>query len=358
MKKKKGISTVLVVILVLAGLGLILYPTVSDMYATWQYNKEIEAYNATRAQETAARNENLWADAEEYNRDLLDKSEQFSVSSDELERVEGLLNPLGNGMMGYVNIPKIDVALPIYQGTDEKELQSGAGWWIGSSLPTGGESTHCIITAHTGLSKAKLFTDLDQLELGDRFTLTILDRTLEYEADQILVVVPTDYEPLYIVEGEDYVTLYTCTPYGVNTHRLLVRGARVEAGQETEAEAGGTNWLLIGGGIILLAIIACVVYFIIRRRRKAAEAPDSPKAPDAAAAPEAADAPEAPEAAAAPKKEENNSGTRVPNVEKKSRRTAETKRRASSGYVGKHCAPQNISKDSARSKEKQQYDEK
>lgn len=358
MKKKKGISTALVVILVLAGLGLILYPTVSDMYATWQYNKEIEAYNATRAQETAARNEKLWADAEEYNRDLLDKSEQFSVSSDELERVEGLLNPLGNGMMGYVNIPKIDVALPIYQGTDEKELQSGAGWWIGSSLPTGGESTHCIITAHTGLSKAKLFTDLDQLELGDRFTLTILDRTLEYEADQILVVVPTDYEPLYIVEGEDYVTLYTCTPYGVNTHRLLVRGARVDAVQETAAEAGGTNWLLIGGGIILLAIIACVVYFIIRRRRKAAEAPDSPKAPDAAAAPEAADAPEAPEAAAAPKKEENNSGTRVPNAEKKSRRMAETKRRASSGYVGKHCAPQNISKDSARSKEKQQYDEK
>lgn len=357
MKKKKGISTALVVILVLAGLGLILYPTVSDMYATWQYNKEIEAYNATRAQETAARNEKLWADAEEYNRDLLDKSEQFSVSSDELERVEGLLNPLGNGMMGYVNIPKIDVALPIYQGTDEKELQSGAGWWIGSSLPTGGESTHCIITAHTGLSKAKLFTDLDQLELGDRFTLTILDRTLEYEADQILVVVPTDYEPLYIVEGEDYVTLYTCTPYGVNTHRLLVRGARVDAVQETAAEAGGTNWLLIGGGIILLAIIACVVYFIIRRRRKAAEAPDSPKAPDAAAAPEAADAPEAPEAAAAPKKEENNSGTRVPNAEKKSRRMAETKRRASSGYVGKHCAPQNISKDSARSKEKQQYDE-
>lgn len=357
MKKKKGISTALVVILVLAGLGLILYPTVSDMYATWQYNKEIEAYNATRAQETAARNEKLWADAEEYNRDLLDKTEQFSVSSDELERVEGLLNPLGNGMMGYVNIPKIDVALPIYQGTDEKELQSGAGWWIGSSLPTGGESTHCIITAHTGLSKAKLFTDLDQLELGDRFTLTILDRTLEYEADQILVVVPTDYEPLYIVEGEDYVTLYTCTPYGVNTHRLLVRGARVDAVQETAAEAGGTNWLLIGGGIILLAIIACVVYFIIRRRRKAAEAPDSPKAPDAAAAPEAADAPEAPEAAAAPKKEENNSGTRVPNAEKKSRRMAETKRRASSGYVGKHCAPQNISKDSARSKEKQQYDE-
>ena len=141
MKKKLSLSTVLIAVLIICGLGLILYPTLSDMYATRQYNKEIEAYNAERTRETAERNAKLWADAEEYNRDLLNKTEQFSVSSEELTRVEGLLNPLGNGMMGYVNIPKIDVALPVYQGTDEKELQSGAGWWIGSSLPTGGEST-------------------------------------------------------------------------------------------------------------------------------------------------------------------------------------------------------------------------
>ena len=266
MKKKLSLSTVLIAVLIICGLGLILYPTLSDMYATRQYNKEIEAYNAERARETAERNAKLWADAEEYNRDLLKKTEQFSVSSEELTRVEGLLNPLGNGMMGYVNIPKIDVALPVYQGTDEKELQSGAGWWIGSSLPTGGESTHCIITAHTGLSKAKLFTDIDQLEVGDRFSLTILDRTLVYEVDQILVTEPTDFEPLYIVEGKDYATLYTCTPYGVNTHRLLVRGVRVDDAPAA-AEKSGASWKLIVGVVLLLAIIAAVVYIIIRRRK-------------------------------------------------------------------------------------------
>ena len=337
MKKKKGISTALVVILVLAGLGLILYPTVSDMYATWQYNKEIEAYNATRAQETAARNEKLWADAEEYNRDLLDKSEQFSVSSDELERVEGLLNPLGNGMMGYVNIPKIDVALPIYQGTDEKELQSGAGWWIGSSLPTGGESTHCIITAHTGLSKAKLFTDIDQLEVGDRFSLTILDRTLVYEVDQILVTEPTDFEPLYIVEGKDYATLYTCTPYGVNTHRLLVRGVRVDDAPAA-AEKTGVNWKLIVGVVLLLAIITAVVYIIIRRRKSASGQPAAAVEPEVPAAPPA----------------ETGGGTPpAPAAEARLRPAAAAKRRAPTGYVGKHCAPSGTRKESSRSTGKQ-----
>ena len=286
MKKKLSLSTVLIAVLIICGLGLILYPTLSDMYATRQYNKEIEAYNAERARETAERNENLWADAEEYNRDLLKKTEQFSVSSEELTRVEGLLNPLGNGMMGYVNIPKIDVALPVYQGTDEKELQSGAGWWIGSSLPTGGESTHCIITAHTGLSKAKLFTDIDQLEVGDRFSLTILDRTLVYEVDQILVTEPTDFEPLYIVEGKDYATLYTCTPYGVNTHRLLVRGVRVDDAPAA-AEKTGVNWKLIVGVVLLLAIIAAVVYIIIRRRKTASGQPAAAVEPEIPAVPPA-----------------------------------------------------------------------
>lgn len=284
MKKKLSLSTVLIVVLILCGLGLILYPTLSDMYATRQYNKEIEAYNAEREQETAARNAKLWEDAEEYNRELLDKKEQFSVSTEELARVEGLLNPLGNGMMGYVNIPKIDVALPVYQGTDEKELQSGAGWWIGSSLPTGGESTHCIITAHTGLSKAKLFTDIDRLEVGDRFSLTILDRTLVYEVDQILVTEPTDFEPLYIVEGKDYTTLYTCTPYGVNTHRLLVRGVRVEDASAV-TEKAGVSWLLIAGIILLLAVIAAAVYIIMARRKKASVRPAPAAEPEAHAAP-------------------------------------------------------------------------
>lgn len=339
MKKKLSLSTVLIAVLIICGLGLILYPTLSDMYATRQYNKEIEAYNAERTRETAERNAKLWADAEEYNRDLLNKTEQFSVSSEELTRVEGLLNPLGNGMMGYVNIPKIDVALPVYQGTDEKELQSGAGWWIGSSLPTGGESTHCIITAHTGLSKAKLFTDIDQLEVGDRFSLTILDRTLVYEVDQILVTEPTDFEPLYIVEGKDYATLYTCTPYGVNTHRLLVRGVRVDDAPAA-AEKSGASWKLIVGIALLLAIIAAVVYIItIIRRRKTASG-------QSAAAVE-------PEVSAAPPTETGCGTSPAPAAEAKLRPAAAAKRRAPTGYVGKHCAPSGTRKESSRSTGKQ-----
>lgn len=336
MKKKLSLSTVLIAVLILCGLGLILYPTLSDMYATRQYNKEIEAYNAERTQETAARNAKLWADAEEYNRELLEKREQFSVSDEELARVEGLLNPLGNGMMGYVNIPKIDVALPVYQGTDEKELQSGAGWWIGSSLPTGGESTHCIITAHTGLSKAKLFTDIDQLEVGDRFSLTILDRTLVYEVDQILVTEPTDFEPLYIVEGKDYTTLYTCTPYGVNTHRLLVRGVRVDDASAV-TEKGGVNWLLIAGIVLLLVIIAAAVYIIRVRRKKA------PGQPAAAGEPEAPAAPT----------DETGETPPEQTAEGKPRLAAETKRRVQFGYAGKHCAPAGTGKGSSRSTGKQ-----
>lgn len=337
MKKKLSLSTVLIAVLIICGLGLILYPTLSDMYATRQYNKEIEAYNAERTRETAERNAKLWADAEEYNRDLLKKTEQFSVSSEELTRVEGLLNPLGNGMMGYVNIPKIDVALPVYQGTDEKELQSGAGWWIGSSLPTGGESTHCIITAHTGLSKAKLFTDIDQLEVGDRFSLTILDRTLVYEVDQILVTEPTDFEPLYIVEGKDYATLYTCTPYGVNTHRLLVRGVRVDDAPAA-AEKTGVNWKLIVGVVLLLAIITAVVYIIIRRRKTASGQPAAAVEPEIPAVPPA----------------ETGGGTPpAPVTEARLRPAAAAKRRAPTGYVGKHCAPSGTRKESSRSTGKQ-----
>ena len=337
MKKKLSLSTVLIAVLIICGLGLILYPTLSDMYATRQYNKEIEAYNAERTRETAERNAKLWADAEEYNRDLLKKTEQFSVSSEELTRVEGLLNPLGNGMMGYVNIPKIDVALPVYQGTDEKELQSGAGWWIGSSLPTGGESTHCIITAHTGLSKAKLFTDIDQLEVGDRFSLTILDRTLVYEVDQILVTEPTDFEPLYIVEGKDYATLYTCTPYGVNTHRLLVRGVRVDD-VPAAAEKTGVNWKLIVGVVLLLAIITAVVYIIIRRRKTASGQPAAAVEPEIPAVPPA----------------ETGGGTPpAPVTEARLRPAAAAKRRAPTGYVGKHCAPSGTRKESSRSTGKQ-----
>lgn len=216
--------SLLICLLALLGVGMILYPTVSNWWYERQFQQEISAYDQFADVDC----DGLWEQAQAYNRELAQRGTQLSASDEEAARVSALLDPLGNGMMGYVDIPKIDVHLPIYQGTEESALQAGAGWWIGTSLPTGGENTHCVLTAHTGLVKAKMFTDLDQMELGDTFSLSILDRVLTYQVDQILVTEPTDFEPLLIQEGGDYVTLYTCTPYGVNTHRLLVRGSRVE----------------------------------------------------------------------------------------------------------------------------------
>lgn len=263
-KKTPHLSTILVALLLLAGLCVLLYPTANDLYTRWRLSKEVGQYNEiTEAQQTDYTSE--WAAAESYNQSLLEKESQFWVDGEEREYVGTLLNPLGTGMMGHITIPKINVNLPIYQGTDEQELQSGAGYWIGSSLPTGGASTHCIITAHTGLVKAKLFTDLDQLTEGDQFTLSILDRDMTYEVDQILITEPDDMSALYVVEGQDYVTLYTCYPYGINTQRLLVRGHRVEQmPEELENEAAPAFpwWTLLF--IPALFIIA----FAFRAKRK------------------------------------------------------------------------------------------
>lgn len=227
-KRKLRFSTVLILLMLAAGLGVMLYPTANDWYYLWQASRDIAKYDTVMEGSDVDYSE-MWAAAEEYNRRLAENG-NFTVSadSDMEEEISRYLNPLGTGMMGYIDIPAINVHIPIYQGTDEAALQAGAGFWIGTSLPTGGASTHCVLTAHNGLTKAKMFTDIDQLEIGDTFTITVLDRTLTYEVDQILVVEPDDFSALTIIDGEDHVTLYTCTPYGVNTHRLLVRGTRVE----------------------------------------------------------------------------------------------------------------------------------
>lgn len=267
MKRKPEVTTVLFVLLLLVGLGVLFYPTLSDLYTKWQLQKEIGRYNQV-AEAKKTDYSDLWAAAEEYNRYLAGKESQFTVDDEEREYVSTLLNPLGNSMMGYIDIPKISVHIPVYQGTEEQELQSGAGWWIGSSLPAGGESTHCIITAHTGIVKAKLFTDLDQLEVGDRFTLSVLDRELTYEVDQILVTEPSDLSELYIVDGKDYVTLYTCTPYGINTHRLLVRGVRVET-EETEKSDEAEQkeiWIFAALAAIILILVCLFCRRVIKRK--------------------------------------------------------------------------------------------
>lgn len=271
-KKKVRLSTVLLVLILLIGLGVMLYPTASDYYYRWKAARDIAQYNAV-AEGTDVDYSELWEAAEEYNRQLAESgSFTVSASAEMEEEISQLLNPLGTGMMGYIDIPAINVHIPIYQGTDEAALQAGAGYWIGTSLPTGGESTHCVLTAHNGLTKAKMFTDIDQLEIGDTFTLTILDRVLTYQVDQILVVEPDDFSEMNIVEGEDYVTLYTCTPYGINTHRLLVRGTRIETPEDDDIQTilQDSNFLVIL--LIVLAVIlillAILIPILYRRRKK------------------------------------------------------------------------------------------
>lgn len=268
---KKKILAIAAILLVVVGLGVLLYPTFNDLYSRWQAEQTIKQYTYVAQPETKVDYSDLWKAAEEYNRMVAEKGvfSQEALTQD----VSKLLNPLGNGMMGYIDIPKINVHLPIYQGTEEKELQSGCGWWIGTSLPTGGESTHCVITGHTGLTKAKMFTDIDQLKIGDTFSLSVLDRTLTYQVDQILTVLPENVEPLQIEKGKDYVTLYTCTPYGVNTHRLLVRGHRIPtpaAAAETPTTDGpSTAELVIFAALLVAAVIAIILIVrAIRRRRR------------------------------------------------------------------------------------------
>lgn len=276
MKKKSTPYLILFAVLLLAGVAVLLYPTVSNLIIRKRLNDEIDRYNRFTSGNGDLYYEQ-WAAAEEYNRYLASKENQFVLEDGEKERVEGLLDPLGNGMMGYIDIPKIGEHIPIYHGTEEKQLQSGAGYWYGSSLPTGGSGTHCIITAHSGLVKAKLFTDLDQLEVGDRFILRVLDRVLEYEVNNISVTEPSDMSGLYISDGEDYVTLYTCTPYGINTQRLLVRGVRVV---QSSDDAGGsadvdrtdvkkqTTLKIIILIAVFLATVAAVIFMSVRYARQ------------------------------------------------------------------------------------------
>ena len=280
--KKPRLSTVLVGVLFLVGAGVMLYPTMSDLYVRRQLQKELAQYNQVTQGEEADYSE-LWAAAEDYNRRLAEKDNQFAVSEEEMEEISGLLNPLGTGMMGHIDIEKISVHLPVYQGTEESALQAGAGWWIGTSMPTGGPGTHCVLTAHTGLVRAKMFTDLDQMEEGDTFSLTVLDRVLTYEVDQILITEPEEIEPLLIVDGEDYCTLYTCYPYGVNTERLLVRGHRIPT-PETEktavsvlTEESSRPWLAAAA---LAAGIAVAV--VIKKRKRKETKPEDPFPPEEA----------------------------------------------------------------------------
>lgn len=231
MKKKKDYSNLILVLMLFVGLSVLLYPSVSDWWNSRVQSRVIVDYEAMLKNMRPEDYTAVFAEADRYNEQIRQVDYPL-MYYDRVPGYEEALNVTGNGIIGYITIEKIQVELPVYHGTSDAVLNVAAGHVQGTSLPCGGESTHSVISAHRGLPSAKLFTDLDDLELGDVFTLTVLDRLLTYQIDQIMIVKPNEVDPLYVTEGEDYCTLITCTPYGINTHRLLVRGTRVDTPQE------------------------------------------------------------------------------------------------------------------------------
>ena len=224
---KKNFVNILICVIGLVGAGLLAYPSVADWWNSFHQSRAVAAYAQAVAEMDEETYDRLLGEAEAYNKKLAETGILWTMSKKQMKEYDALLNINDTGIMGYIDIPKINIQLPIYHGTDEAVLQIAIGHIAGSSLPIGGKSTHCIVSGHRGLPSAKLFTDIDKMSEGDVFTMTVLDRTVTYEVDQVRIVEPTNLSDLQIVEGKDYCTLVTCTPYGINTHRLLVRGHRI-----------------------------------------------------------------------------------------------------------------------------------
>ena len=287
-QKMNNLTTILLFLILIAGLSLLLYPSVSDYWNSFHSSRAITTYAEDVAGMDEEQYAEIWSAAWEYNQSLLSRNTDFSLSDSQKNEYEQLLDASGIGVMGYIEIPEISVSLPIYHGTSDSILQVAVGHLEWSSLPVGGESSHCVLSGHRGLPSAKLFTDLDKIREGDIFLLRVLDEVLTYEVDKITIVEPSQVSDLQIVEGEDLCTLVTCTPYGVNTHRVLVRGVRTKYIPEEQAKAKEVKqapfekcfyflgykipyWvagLFIVGFVLVVAIIVIV---IVRKNNKRAK---------------------------------------------------------------------------------------
>ena len=259
-KKKRNWITPCLILILLVGLSLLLYPTVSDYWNSFHQSRAIASYAEDKA-------------AKKYNEALAKGDINYVLKDEQKEKYESLLNVSGTGVMGYIEIPSINCSLPIYHGTDEAALQIAVGHLEWTSLPTGGESTHCVLSGHRGLPSAKLFTDLDRLVEGDIFVLRVLDEVLTYEVDQILIVEPEETEDLQIEKGKDYCTLVTCTPYGINTHRLLVRGHRIENLEESgivrvTADAIQIQPLFVAPIVAIPMLLVLLIILLLPKKKK------------------------------------------------------------------------------------------
>ena len=273
MKKRDNVYTAVLIVVLAVGLSLLLYPSFSDWWNSRTQTKLIANYSQVVAQLNTTDYSAQWDSAKAYNRELIHRNNPYLLSEEQLESYESQLNPGNDGIMGYVEIPEINITLPIYHGTDELVLQVAIGHLDWTSLPVGGESTHCVVSGHRGLPSAKLFTDLDQLVVGDYFLIHVLDETLTYEVDQIRIVEPQETEELLIQEGKDLCTLVTCTPYGINSHRLLVRGHRVENMEQAQtvrvtADAVIIEKLVVAPFVLLPILLIMFLWLIVSTRKR------------------------------------------------------------------------------------------
>lgn len=270
---RKHWSTIVLIFIFIMGLSLMLYPSFADWWNSFHQSRAVASYVEQVANMDDEQYEQIWNAAWDYNQSLLERPNSFLLSDEQKAKYQELLNLGDNGIMGYIEIPKIDVTLPVYHGTDEAVLQIAVGHLEWTSLPVGGESSHCVVSGHRGLPSARLFTDLDQLEAGDTFLLRILDEVLTYEVDQIKIVEPHVTEDLLIVEGEDLCTMVTCTPYGINTHRLLVRGHRIENAEEAKvvrvtADAVQIEPIIIAPLVAAPMLLVLLIALLIPKRRR------------------------------------------------------------------------------------------
>lgn len=272
MKKKSNvISTIILTIMLFVGLAVMLYPTISDWWNSRVQSRAIANYNEIIAEMDDDQTQNLIQQARDYNEKLFNTYLPI-VNTDEVEGYDDILNISDTHIMGYISIPVINVELPIYHGTSAEVLNIAAGHLKGSSFPVGGNNTHAVISAHRGLPSAKLFTDLDKLVVGDTFTINILGEVYTYEIEEILIIEPDEIENLAIFPNNDYVTLMTCTPYGVNTHRLLLRSHRIETQQvydvKVTADATQVDPMIVVPVMALPFLIILICFWVISGKKK------------------------------------------------------------------------------------------
>ena len=269
---KKNISTIILLLIFFVGLSLLLYPTISDYWNSFHQSRAIATYAEAVAELDDEDYEKMWQEAEAYNQKLSYQPNRWNLTEEEEEEYNRILDVGGTGIMGYIEIPEIKVSLPIYHGTDEGVLQIAVGHIPGSSLPVGGIGTHSVVSGHRGLPSAKLFTNLDELDEGDVFMIRVLDETLTYEVDKISIVEPDDLTGLEIDPELDLCTLVTCTPYGVNSHRLLVRGHRIPNLEDDSirvtADAMQVDRLIVASAIAVPILLILIIWVLVHYRKK------------------------------------------------------------------------------------------